>query len=137
MLTLRRIWVVLVSGWIASWLAGALFGWILGLDRPIVVAVSLVAFVLGGLAAIDEARSVEPWTAWDERDAYLGWFTFFGIVAVIVCLLLPIPWGFRGLAAAAVAALTIAVLRRAPPAPPPPEDGAEAGQDSSIASLSE
>jgi hypothetical protein len=121
-LTLRRIWVVLVGGWIASWLTGALLGWVLGLDDTLVAVLSAVAFVLGALASVGEARSVEPWTAWDERDAYLGWFTFFGVVAVIVCLLLPIPWGFRGFAAAAVAGLTIVVLRRAPPPEPrPPE----------------
>jgi hypothetical protein len=122
MVTLRRIWIVFVGGWIASWLAAALFGWILDLGETLVLVLSIVAFVLGALASLGEARSLEPWSAWDKRDAYLGWLAFFGIVAVIVCLFLPIPWGFRGLAAAAVAAVTIVVLRRVPPASPQPPD---------------
>ncbi len=120
---------MLVGAWLASWLAAAVFGWILDLDRTIVVVISIAAAALGGLLSLDEARSVEPWTAWDARDAYLGWFTFFGILAVIVCLFLPIPWGFRGVAAATVAAVTIVVLRRAPPAPPRPPEADQPAAD--------
>ena len=116
MLTVRRIWVVLVAGWVCAWIARALFDWILGLDETVVVVLSLGAFVLGGAAALGEAREVEQWTPKESRDAYLGWTAFLGFVAAIICLLaVPMPWAL--LAAAAVAAVSVAVLRRAPPIP--------------------
>ena len=52
MLMLRRIWVVLAGAWIAAWLANALFGWILDLDDTLVAALSIVAAVVGALAAV-------------------------------------------------------------------------------------
>jgi hypothetical protein len=112
---LRRAWVVLGGAAFAVGVANVLFNWLLGLGGTVVLILCLVAAVIGGLTALDEARSVEPWTLWDERDAYLGWVTFFGIVAVIACLFIPMPWG--GVAAGAVAAFTLVVLRKAPPAP--------------------
>jgi hypothetical protein len=114
-LTVRRVLVVIGGGWVAAWTARALFDWILGLDGTLVVILSLVAFALGAYASVDTARELNEWTLWDKRDAYLGWLTFFGIVAVIACLFIPMPWGL--MAAAVVAALTIVVLRRSPPVP--------------------
>jgi hypothetical protein len=115
-LTVRRVWVVFVGAWIASWTTNALFDWILGLDGTPLLVINIVAAVLGALVGVVAAQDVEPWTLWDERDAYLGWVTFFGVVAVIACLFAPMPWGL--MAAAVVAALTLVVLRRAPPVPP-------------------
>ncbi len=115
MLTVRRVWVVLVGAWVASWTTNALFGWILDLDGTLVAILTLVAAVLGAWASLDAARKLQPWTLWDERDAYLGWVTFLGIVAVIACLFIQMPWG--AMAAAVVAALTIVVLRRSPRVP--------------------
>ena len=109
----RRIWTVLAAAWVSAWIAGLLFK-LLGLDNTLGLILTLAVGALGGWAALDEARSVEPWTLWDERDAYLGWITFFGVVAVIGCFFLPMPAG--GIAAGAVAAVTIVVLRRVPPA---------------------
>jgi hypothetical protein len=117
----RRVWTVVVGAWVSAWVVTVLAR-ILDLDGTLVLILGLVAALVGGLASVGEARSVEPWTVWDERDAYLGWLTFLGIVAVIACLFIPMPWGL--LAAAVVAALTIAVLRRAPPAPAEPEGDA-------------
>jgi uncharacterized membrane protein len=114
-LKLRRAWVVLVGAWVGAASANVLFNWILGLDGVLPLILALVAAVLGALAALGEARRLEPWTLWDQRDAYLGWVTFFGIVAVIASLFIPMPWG--GVAAVAVAAVTVVVLRKAPPAP--------------------
>lgn len=111
---------MLVGAWLGAWAGRIVADFVLGLGDTPVLAITVAAGLVGGLLSVGEARSVEPWTAWDERDAYLGWLTFAGIVAVIVCLFLPIAWGLRGLAAAAVAALTIVVLRRAPP---PPDQG--------------
>ena len=114
-LKLRRVGVVIGGGWVAAWIARALFDWVLGLEGTLVVVLSLVAFGAGAWASVDTARELEPWTPWDERDAYLGWVTFLGIVVVIACLFIPMPWG--AMAAAVAAALTIVVLRRRPPVP--------------------
>jgi NhaP-type Na+/H+ or K+/H+ antiporter len=112
----RKIWTVFVGAWVGAWFARALFDWVIGAEGAVLVVATVLATAAGAWGGWEAAKELEPLTIWDRRDAFLGWGALIGVVAVCACFLLPLPWGV--LAAAAVAAVTIAVLRRAPSAPP-------------------
>ena len=118
MLQLRRLWAVLVGAWVAAWGARILLDWILGLEGTWVLIAIIAAAVLGGVAAIGEAKKIEPMPEPERRDAILGWTALIGFVAAASCLLLPMPWGL--IAAVAVVVLTIVTLRSVARATPPP-----------------
>ena len=112
MLTVRRAFWIFGSGWVGAWAARIFFEYVVGLDGTALLACILAGFVVGAVLGLRGAREIEPWTDADQRDAFLGWTTFFGFVLVVTALLaLPMPW--KPLAALAVVAATVAVLRRA------------------------
>jgi hypothetical protein len=112
----RKIWTVFVGMWVGAWFARALFDWVLGIEGVWLVVPIAIATAIGAYAGYEQAKGLEPLTLWERRDAFLGWGAVIGVIAVIACFLLPMPWG--GIAAGAVAAVTLVVLRRAPAAPP-------------------
>jgi hypothetical protein len=109
MLTLRKVWTVLVGAWVAAFPVGAVFE-LLGMDRTWAAVAMLLAGVLGGGLSVREARQVQPMDAAERRDTILGWGGFIGAVAAAACLFLPLPWG--PLAALSVVAVTASVLAR-------------------------
>jgi hypothetical protein len=109
MLTLRKIWTVLVGAAVCAFVVGAVLE-LLGMDRTWAVMVMLLAGVLGGVLSVREARQVKPMDAAERRDAILGWGGSIGAVAAAACLILPLPWG--PLAALSVVAITASVLGR-------------------------
>jgi hypothetical protein len=112
MLTLRKVWTVLVGAWVSAWVARALFDWLLGLEGAWLLGLVLAATALGGVASLVEARRVRPIDPAERRDSILGWGAVIGGMGSIACLFLPFPWGVLG--AIAVLALTAALLRRVP-----------------------
>lgn len=109
MLTLRKIWTVLVGAWVAAFPVGAVLE-LLGTDRTWAAVAMLLAGVLGGSLSVREARQVQPMEPAERRDAILGWGGVIGAVAAAACFLLPMPWGV--LAAFSVVAVTASVLAR-------------------------
>ena len=110
MLLARKVLAVLIGAWAFAGLAKIVFDLLLGIDDTALLVIILAAALLGAVGGMAEASGLEPMEPGERRDTILGWGAFVGIIATVVCLLLPMPWG--ALAATAVGTATIATLAR-------------------------
>ncbi len=105
---LRKLSAVLVGAWATAFVANLVLRGALGQEGPWVLLGIAVAGVVGGLAGVAEARTIEPMEPGERRDAILGWGWVIGLVVASACLYLPLPWA--AIAVAAVLAATFGVL---------------------------
>jgi membrane-associated phospholipid phosphatase len=114
--SMRKVWTVLASAWVAAWLVHALLDWVLGFNGSWEAVAVLAAAALGAIAGLGDARQLRPMGAQERRDALLGWVAVIGALCAVACLALTMPWGL--VCAAVVVAVTVFALGRVRSAPP-------------------
>jgi hypothetical protein len=108
----RQVATVLLAATGMAFIGRAIFDWLLDLEGWALRGPVLALWFLGIALGLSAARELEPWDAYGDRDAILGWGTLVGFCVGAICLVaLPMPWG--AIAAGAVVVATVAVLRRA------------------------